>query len=744
MEKSRKRTSSNADIASGHAIKRPKIGDTYNPFTEDQHTVIENTASIFQIHPSDLAAAIGSLQRSSNTKISNRRPNRQNFDCHATTYPSALSQESVSSQVVMRNEGDSSSSSSRKSALGNVLPANLASCFANLVTTEDVVAKTLGNRGPDTGNNSNQDGRTYPASRYGTLRPLYSDKATESSVYVGKEFDFEIQEQEASSMCNPLFACDTPFRMPFAWQPLYSDHSIPPMPQPNMTYSQQQNPVATNQGFFPNSRIPESPEILFNNRPPNSMNIETTSPSWNDTPIDCPLLDFNIEDDSNRPRRGPFKDPTDRAQTAQTRKDNACVRCKMQRTRCVPNPFDPRGVCLTCKKVANTRVVNLPCLRYKIPDARLFREGYVTDLLWSKRWESGKMDDISTWEDSEVRIIHVTQDYSPNPIVLRVRRFVPMEGDKLWRTWKHAGINKSVELPPYAIENLKDAERTYKDYITSEGAHFFQSTLDKEDPLVWETYSMAIKASKSHMSEPERILLNMVLRLWVTVRMLCRSERIKGIDRLGIRNDLVDRTSPMHGKTPIPPVMGAQIELVLIQGIMNPLRLMILEQLQKLILAHKPQNWFCIYLCTFILLHNASLITKQDVAYSKKHGRKTKFAMEDMIADLHMGANAFLAYFHYVCKGHYPFTMDWNAADSVTMAALDPYQVAFIQKSAAYVKANALRARLAAPLGWGKMALQTRSAAKGYAVCRVKQKKQIGSAGYNRSETVGSYKGIGA
>lgn len=47
----------------------------------------------------------------------------------------------------------------------------------------------------------------------------------------------------------------------------------------------------------------------------------------------------------------------------------------------------------------------------------------------------------------------------------------------------------------------------------------------------------------------------MVLRLWVAVRMLCRSERIVGDDRLDISLDLMDHSSPMPGKTPIPPVV---------------------------------------------------------------------------------------------------------------------------------------------------------------------------------------------
>jgi hypothetical protein len=123
-------------------------------------------------------------------------------------------------------------------------------------------------------------------------------------------------------------------------------------------------------------------------------------------------------------------------------------------------------------------------------------------------------------------------------------------------------------------------------------------------------------------TEQESILLNLVLKLWVGIRMITRSERICGKDTLGMPSDMMDRSSPMHGKIPITPVMGAQIDVILIQGILTPLRGMILDQLQKLVLTHKPQNWLCIYFCTFILLHNSSMIVKQDIAYARKHGLK--------------------------------------------------------------------------------------------------------------------------
>jgi hypothetical protein len=109
------------------------------------------------------------------------------------------------------------------------------------------------------------------------------------------------------------------------------------------------------------------------------------------------------------------------------------------------------------------------------------------------------MNDVSTWADSEVRMIHITQDYSPRPLVLRVRRFAPVEGDMLSRSWVHGSIKKSVMLPPYAIANLREAERSYKEYITNEGKRFFFSTLERKEGLLWETYNMAMGSTKSSM-----------------------------------------------------------------------------------------------------------------------------------------------------------------------------------------------------------------------------------------------------
>jgi len=145
------------------------------------------------------------------------------------------------------------------------------------------------------------------------------------------------------------------------------------------------------------------------------------------------------------------------------------------------------------------KIAKLPCLRYKITDTRLYRVGYVPGHVWSNRWQDEEMSDLSTWADSEIKTIHITQDYSPRSITLQVRKFAPVEGDMLCRSWAHGSVTKSVELPPYAISNIKDAEKSYREFMNKEGKHFFPSTLEPKSGLIWETYNMTMSFSSKSM-----------------------------------------------------------------------------------------------------------------------------------------------------------------------------------------------------------------------------------------------------
>ncbi|KAI1341513.1 hypothetical protein F5Y15DRAFT_358607 [Xylariaceae sp. FL0016] len=386
-------------------------------------------------------------------------------------------------------------------------------------------------------------------------------------------------------------------------------------------------------------------------------------------------------------RRGPFRSNDDREKTAETRRIGSCIRCRMQRIRCETNPSDKQGQCLTCQKVSNVKVWRMPCLRYKITDVKLFKPGQVKGHEWTRRWAEGIADDISQWASLETKNVKVTEGYTDQPVQLRVRQFIPQEGDVLYRSWVTSdGVRKRVHIPAYAIVDLEEAKSAYSSYISRGVFECCKKILSGKEKMLMATYVAAIRATRDpDTDEKERELLKKALQLWMAVRLTTKSTIIVGQETLGMPPDIMDDTSPLHGSIPLPPVMGAQIELVLIHQIQSTLRREMLENLQAMTQANKHQTWFTTYLITFILLHNVSLLCQHDAAYAQKHGFKTQFAREDMVREYQMGANILLAYFHYCNKGIYPFSAECKDQDLTTLAELDDTKTNFIKGTRVHV-----------------------------------------------------------
>ncbi|KAI1312430.1 hypothetical protein F5Y03DRAFT_381704 [Xylaria venustula] len=389
-------------------------------------------------------------------------------------------------------------------------------------------------------------------------------------------------------------------------------------------------------------------------------------------------LDFVPSSQKPTPaRRGPFRNQHDRERTAETRRIGSCIRCRMQRIRCETNPDDKGGTCLTCSRVSNVKVWRMPCLRYKITDVRLFKPGPVKGHEWTRRWvegASGSGGDISHWASSETRKVRVTEGYTKETVELRVRQFVPQDGDSLERTWVHDGVRRRVMIPAYAIVNLEEARDAYSAYINSSFVECCKKILLGKDKLLLGTYAAALKVTRDPTTDDkEKALLNKALQLWMAVRMTTKSTVIVGEETLGMTPDIMDETSSLRGKIPLPPVMGAQIELVLIHQIQSSLRREMLENLQAMTQANKQHTWFTTYLITFILLHNVALLCQHDASYARKHGMK-------------VSANILLAYFHYCNKGIHPFSPECKEQDLTTLAVLNETTALFIRQTKVHVE----------------------------------------------------------
>ncbi|KAK3336155.1 hypothetical protein B0T19DRAFT_395938 [Cercophora scortea] len=399
-------------------------------------------------------------------------------------------------------------------------------------------------------------------------------------------------------------------------------------------------------------------------------------------------------------KRGPFKDKEEREKTARTRKMGSCIRCRMQRIRCVLDELDEAGPCVSCKKLAsnNTKVYRLECLRWKITDVKLFKPGQVAGLEWTKRWRDSVLDDIGSWASSDYRTIRVTEGYTGKSVELLVREFNPQDGDKLYRTWVSPGPNGKrwkVEIPRYAIVNMEAAKDAFDTYIREGMVPCCQHFLDSRENLFWRTYSLAIHTiGDPSINESERTLLISTLNLWMSVRLTTKSFHIVGQEMLGMKKDIIkDPTSADCGKIPLPPVMGAQIDSILIHQIQPHLRQRTLEELQKLTQEKKTRTWLVTYLVTFILLHNIALITKHDADYAIKHALSTRFAREDNVKEYNLGANTLLAYFHYCNKGVYPFSADCRDQDLQGLAELNQDGMSLVKYTRQYASATEQQTR---------------------------------------------------
>lgn len=110
------------------------------------------------------------------------------------------------------------------------------------------------------------------------------------------------------------------------------------------------------------------------------------------------------------------------------------------------------------------------------------------------------------------------------------------------------------------------------------------------------------------------------LRLWFAVRRTQTMEHISGNDTLDMEPEKVDKSYPLFGKVPLPPVMVQQLDMILTLGILQPLRKKVLTQLQDVIMSNKPTSWLTAYLITFMSLHSCATITNENYKNARKQG----------------------------------------------------------------------------------------------------------------------------
>jgi hypothetical protein len=195
----------------------------------------------------------------------------------------------------------------------------------------------------------------------------------------------------------------------------------------------------------------------------------------------------------------------------------------------------------------------------------------------------------------------------------------------------------------------------------------------------------------------EESTVRKAIDLFAATRIIENDWRICGQHTLGI-NVVEDEENPWFGKIPVTPIMDTQLDQIVIQGFLKPLRDQLLQELQTKIYQSRRENWFEIFLTTSILLTNAELLLSHSRKNAKRYGAnvsrspespcntywltipKRRYNSLERAYKYFHTCNLLIAHFHFVCVGFAPLKLDWTSANASTMAVLDLDQVRFLRQ----------------------------------------------------------------
>lgn len=103
--------------------------------------------------------------------------------------------------------------------------------------------------------------------------------------------------------------------------------------------------------------------------------------------------------------------------------------------------------------------------------------------------------DMAEWASDEIKTITLTQVFLHAPFQLRVRRFVPKEGDMLNEKWQDGDKTLIHNIPPYAMASLQETKEMYREFIYRNICTYINGVIEdrKLPQLFAETYARAVR-----------------------------------------------------------------------------------------------------------------------------------------------------------------------------------------------------------------------------------------------------------
>ncbi|KAI1822751.1 hypothetical protein F4861DRAFT_374374 [Xylaria intraflava] len=366
--------------------------------------------------------------------------------------------------------------------------------------------------------------------------------------------------------------------------------------------------------------------------------------------------------------------PKDREETSKTRKWKACIRCRMQKIRCIPDPSNPETeCCVCCQKVLileTKKVIHrIPCLRWNLNEVVLFRVG---GLGFTKRWTGVCVENIDSRDWANERVITIGVCITKllcDPIPLKVRKFKPNSTDIQHRHWRDQSTEAPllITTPAYALADVNTTAEEYRRYVWQNAEEAIRRFVGDTtvDDCVRQTFSVALRhsARAAHREfgrargNPAKLFHN-YFRLWFASRFTLGSAYVAdGQEKL-------EQTSPTRlyrGKQFVSRMITAQFDSIGYKHVLVKLKREVLDELWLLMQKRTDTTFFTVYLIVFMMLHEISVACEDRRRRAKEQGLTTYYDLEDATAKIKHGAEIILSHWHYYKGDLDPLSMSENS-----------------------------------------------------------------------------------
>ncbi|KAK0627475.1 hypothetical protein B0T14DRAFT_136514 [Immersiella caudata] len=378
--------------------------------------------------------------------------------------------------------------------------------------------------------------------------------------------------------------------------------------------------------------------------------------------------------------------PEKRLETKLARREGVCSRCQASKRKCdlalKDSLYVPCTRCSTSRLYKN--VSPLPCFKSILKEVMFFRDGpAANEPFFTERFKRLTIEDISK-PNVPVRNLQLTQRVG-HKLMIYASEFVPLPGDKVSLAWKDArGNQREMRMPPFCLTNMQKVTAQVCQYIYVAKQSYLQShALSSGDELERKTVKVAMEYAKAKPGS----LVAMALDLWAISRMIEIEWEMCGPDTLGV-SEITDPTDPRRGKIPIPPMMDTQLDQIVIKEVLYPLKQKFLDQFEARISPMRTEDWFDIYLTSFVVLDHIERLACHSAHHANLHAMPSKFSNVSFLTNVFHTAKVILSRFHFVCNGSAPLALDWDSPSAQAMSKLDSDQIAFMKETQALIKAR--------------------------------------------------------